>query len=54
MKKQYISPNTKVKVFSFERTGLMVDVTIPKGDDVINPEDPLESKDNHFNVWEED
>ena len=56
MKKQYILPYTKVKVFSLERVGIMVDVSIPKGDDdgpSIGDGDEIQSKPHRFDVWED-
>lgn len=55
MKKHYISPATKVKVYSLERVGVMVQATIPKGDDEgpsIGDGGDIESKRYHFDVWE--
>lgn len=56
MKKQYILPYTKVKVYSLERVGIMVDVSIPKGDDdgpSIGDGGDIQSKPHHFDVWED-
>ena len=55
--KQYISPITKVKRFSIERTGIMVQGTIPKGDSegpVIEDGEQIEAKKFNFNVWDEE
>ncbi len=59
MKKQYISPKAKVKIFSLDRTGLMVDETFPKGSGNgpgIESGDDIESKETriHFDVWEDE
>ena len=57
MNKQYISPLTKVKRFSLERAGVMVETTIPKGNSegpVIEDGGQIEAKEFNFNVWEEE
>lgn len=57
MKKQYILPYTKVKAFSLERAGIMVETSIPKGDDdgpSIGDGNEIESKGYRFDVWEDD
>ena len=57
MNKQYISPLTKVKRFSLERAGVMVETTIPKGDSegpVIEDGEQIEAKKFNFNVWDEE
>lgn len=54
--KHYIYPLTKVKRFSMERAGIMVETTIPKGNSespVIEDGSQIEAKKFNFNVWDE-
>lgn len=57
MERQYISPYIKIKQFTFERKGIMLEATFFKGDDdgpSIGDGDEIEAKQFNFNVWEEE
>ena len=61
MKKLYISPNTKIKVFSLERRGILVDETFPVGSGGSGIEDggdiqsldPIDPQNPDFHVWDD-